>query len=249
MLISGYTLVAAYYWIDQLNPWAARFGDEFGIRWDGLAYLAGVLLAGSILLRWARKGWLLIKEGKVFTFILCAAMGVTIGGRLGYCLLHNTHDIIHRPLEIFALWHGSLASHGGGAGLIIALWVFARQREMSVLPLLDATAANGPMGIALGRIANFINGRLWGKPTSMPWGVIFPQAPTVNGLQVPRYPSQLYAAGVEGLFVFLVARWVCARRHIRALLPPPFLSRIESADSLTSSGGSRILVSQFTGAR
>jgi phosphatidylglycerol---prolipoprotein diacylglyceryl transferase len=199
------------YWIDQLNPWVVRFGDGFGIRWYGLAYLAGFLLAGWILSRWARKGRLPIREDEVITFILRAALGVIIGGRLGYCLFYNLHEVMHRPLEVFAVWHGGMASHGGIAGLIIAIWLFARQRGVSPLPLLDAAAATGPVGIALGRIANFVNGELWGRPATVPWAVIFPQAPLVNGLQVPRHPSQLYAAGIEGILVFLIALWVFER--------------------------------------
>ena len=188
-----------------------QFGNGFGIRWYGLAYLVGFLLAGWILLRWARKGRLPIKVEDVSAFILYSALGVMVGGRLAYCLFYNLHDVIRHPLEIFAVWHGGMASHGGIAGLIIAIWVFARQRGVNVLPLLDAAAATGPLGIAFGRIANFINGELWGRPTAVPWAVIFPQAPVVNRLQVPRHPSQLYAAGIEGLLVFLVAQWAYAR--------------------------------------
>ncbi len=212
MSISRATPVMGHhYWIDQLSPWAVQFGNGFGIRWYGLAYLAGFLLAGWILLRWARKGRLPIKADEVPAFILYAAMGVIIGGRLGYCLFYDAPDVIHHPLEVFALWHGGMASHGGIAGLIIALWVFARRRGISALPLLDVAAATGPLGIALGRIANFINGELWGRPASVPWAVIFPQAPLVNGLQVPRHASQLYAAVIEGLLVFLIAQWVYAK--------------------------------------
>jgi phosphatidylglycerol:prolipoprotein diacylglycerol transferase len=134
-----------------------------------------------------------------------------IGGRLGYCFLYTGPYVLHHPLEVFELWHGGMASHGGIAGLILAVWLFARRRNVSVLALLDAAAATGPLGIAFGRIANFINGELWGRPTSVPWAVIFPHAPLVNGLEVPRHPSQLYAAGIEGLLVFFIAQWVCVR--------------------------------------
>lgn len=138
-------------------------------------------------------------------------MGVIIGGRLGHCLFYNLHEVIHHPLEVFALWDGGMASHGGIAGLIFAILLFARRRGVSTLVLLDAAAATGPLGIALGRIANFVNGELWGRPASVPWAVIFPQAPLVNGVQVPRHPSQLYAAGIEGVLLFLIAQWVFAR--------------------------------------
>ena len=200
-----------HYWIDQLNPWVIRFSGGWGIRWYGLAYFAGFLLAGWILLRWARRGRLPIPPEEVLNFILYAAAGVMIGGRLGYCFLYNGSYVFHHPLEIFEVWHGGMASHGGIAGLILALWLFTHRRHVSLLPLLDAAAATGPLGIAFGRVANFINGELWGRPATVPWAVIFPQAPLVNGLQVPRHPSQIYAAGIEGFLVFIVAQWVYAR--------------------------------------
>jgi len=199
------------YWIDDLNPWVVRFYGDVGIRWYGLAYLAGMLAAGWILLRWARRGRLPIKQDDVSIFIMYAGTGMMIGGRLGYCLFYNAHEVIHQPLEILALWHGGMASHGGIIGLVAAIWVFALQRGLKPQALVDAAAATGPLGIALGRLANFVNGELWGRSTNVPWAVVFPQAPLVNGVQVPRHPSQIYAAGIEGVLVFLIAQWVYAR--------------------------------------
>ncbi|HEX4065623.1 MAG TPA: prolipoprotein diacylglyceryl transferase [Acidobacteriaceae bacterium] len=203
--------VGGRYWIDQLNPWVMRFGDGWGIRWYGLAYLAGFLVAGWVLLRWARERRLSIPPEELPGFVLYAALGVMIGGRLGYCLFYSGPYVLHHPLEIIELWHGGMASHGGVVGLILAVWLFARKRHVSVAPLLDAAAATAPLGVAFGRIANFINGELWGRPSTVPWAVIFPQAPLVNGIEVPRHPSQLYAAGIEGLLVFLIAQWIYAR--------------------------------------
>lgn len=147
-----------------------------------------------------------IKEEEVPAFALYSALGVMIGGRLGYCLLYQAHNILRQSLEILTFWRGGMASHGGIAGLIIALWAFACQRGMSVLPLLDTAAATVPLGIA-----NFINGVLSGRATSVPWAVIFPQAPLVNGIQVPWHPSQIYAAGIDGFLVFLVVQWIYSR--------------------------------------
>lgn len=211
LLTADHPIAAHHYWVDRLSPWVVQFGNGFGIRWYGLAYLAGFLLAGWIFARWARKGRLPIGEEEVTTFIFYAAMGVMIGGRLGYCLFYNLHEVAHHPLEIFALWDGGMASHGGIAGLILAIWLFVRRRAVSALVLLDAAAATGPLGIAFGRIANFVNGELWGRPATVPWAVIFPQAPLVNGVEVPRHPSQLYAAGIEGMLLFLIAQWVFRR--------------------------------------
>lgn len=211
MTAAGFLFDEHPFWVDRLNPWVLRFGDGFGIRWYGLAYLAGILLAGWILWRWARQGRLPIQGEEVSVFLLYAGMGVMIGGRLGYCLFYNLHAVIHDPLEVFRVWHGGMASHGGMLGMIVAIWIFARRRRVHFLAMLDAAAATGPLGIALGRLANFVNGELWGRPSRVPWAVIFPQAPLVNGAEVPRHPSQLYAAVIEGILVFLIAQWVYAR--------------------------------------
>ena len=207
IMISGnFPSVSHLDWIDRLNPRVVRLDTGFGMRWYGLAYLAGFLLTGWILLRWARKGRLSIKEGQVPTFVLYSALGVMIGGRLGYCLLYEAHNIFHQPLVIFALWHGGMASHGLIAGLIIVLWAFACQRGLSALPLLGAAAATLPPGIA-----NFIKGELWARPTGVPWAVNCPHAPLVNGVQVLPHPRPLYAADGEGFLVFLVIQWIYCR--------------------------------------
>jgi len=111
-------------------------------------------------------------------------------------------------LEILAIWHGGMASHGGILGLVTAILIFAWKRGLNPLIFLYAAAVTRPLGIALGRMANFINGELWGRSTSIPWAVIFPKAPTVNWVGVPRHPSQLYAAGMEGLLVLAMAQWI-----------------------------------------
>jgi phosphatidylglycerol---prolipoprotein diacylglyceryl transferase len=204
-------LAAHRYWVDRLNPWLVHFGGHFGIRWYGLAYLAGFLLATWIFSRWSREGRLPIPQDEVFPFILYVALGVMIGGRLGYCILYNAHDCFHHPLEIFRVWQGGMASHGGIAGMAISVCLYARRHHVRALPLVDAAAATGPLGIMLGRCANFVNGELWGRPTHVPWAVIFPDAPLVDAHPVPRHPSQLYAAGIEGILVFLVGQWVYRR--------------------------------------
>jgi len=200
------------YWVDHLDPWAVHFYGNFGIRWYGLAYLAGICFAALIFLRWARRGRLPISTDDVTTLIAYATTGVIVGGRLGYCIFYNLHEVLHHPLEIFAVWHGGMASHGGILGLVIGIWIFARQRKLDPWIFLDAAAATGPLGIFFGRIANFINGELWGRPSWVSWAVIFPNAPLVDGIDVPRHPSQLYAALIEGLLVFAVAQWVFHRQ-------------------------------------
>jgi phosphatidylglycerol:prolipoprotein diacylglycerol transferase len=206
-MISGISPAVSHQsWIDRLNRSVVRLDTGFGIRWYGLAYLAGFLLIGWILLRWARKGRPPIEEVEVPTFVFYSALGVLIGGTLGYYLLYQAHNILYQPLEIFALWHGGRASHVGIAGLIIVLWAFVPQPGMSVMSLLDAGAATIPQGIA-----NFINGELWGRPASVPWAGIFPQVPLLDGIQVRRHTSQLYAAGFEEFLVLLAAQWTYLR--------------------------------------
>lgn len=197
-----------HYWVDRLNPWVVHFGGNVGIRWYGIAYLVGILAAYLIFVGWAKRGSLPIPENDVATLIVYAAIGVVLGGRLGYCFLYDFREVLHHPLEIVAVWHGGMASHGGILGMIVAIWLFARQRKLAPWIFLDAAAATGPIGIACGRIANFINGELWGRPAFVPWAVIFPDAPLVHGVNLPRHPSQLYAAGIEGVMVFVVAQWV-----------------------------------------
>jgi phosphatidylglycerol---prolipoprotein diacylglyceryl transferase len=197
-----------HYWVDNLDPWAIHFYGNFGIRWYGLSYAAGILVAAWFFSRWARQGRLPVPFDQVGTLITYTAIGVLVGGRLGYCTFYNAQEIIRHPLEVFAVWHGGMASHGGILGLFLALCIFARQHLINPLQLLDAAAAVGPLGIAFGRIANFINGELWGRPATIPWAVIFPQAPLIHGVNVPRHPSQLYACLIEGLLVFIIGQWL-----------------------------------------
>jgi phosphatidylglycerol---prolipoprotein diacylglyceryl transferase len=174
MATSVNSLISAnQYWIDRLNPWLVHFGNGFGVRWYGLAYLAGFLLAGWILARWARSGKLPIPETDVASFILYAALGVMIGGRLGYCLLYNLHEVAHRPLEILEVWHGGMASHGGMAGLIVAVWFFARRRDLNTLSLLG-NGRNRAARHRLGPHREFCEWRTVGQTNSCPLGGRFP---------------------------------------------------------------------------
>ena len=200
-----------HYWVNRLNPWIVHFSGNFGIRWYGVAYLLGIYIAWFLFVRWARNGRLPIPPEDVTILILYAAVGVVIGGRLGYCIFYNLPYCIHHPLEIFKVWHGGMASHGGILGLTIAILIFTRKRKLDTWLFLDAAAAVGPIGIFFGRIANFINGELWGRPAHVPWAVIFPRAPLVNGVNVPRHPSELYAAVIEGLMCCAVAQWIFRR--------------------------------------
>ena len=160
-------------------------------------------------------------EKQVDDLILWVALGIILGGRLGYILFYDTHVIWTDPLEILKPWHGGMSFHGGAIGVTIALFFFARANRIDLLRLADLTAPCVPIGLFFGRIANFINGELWGRPTHAPWGIVFCNArlrATIGcpaGL-LPRHPSQLYEAGLEGVALFCILRWAT---HGAKLLP------------------------------
>jgi phosphatidylglycerol:prolipoprotein diacylglycerol transferase len=248
LLIAVVTLRAAEaatgadgHWVHDLSPFIIEFGkgSGLGIRWYGMAYLAGLLWGYWIVRRWSRVGRAPLDDHQLQDFILYAGLGMIIGGRLGYCLLYNGRATFSDPLYIFRLWEGGMASHGGIVGLACGAALFARKRGKSFLVLLDLIGATGPMGIALGRIANFINGELWGRPTDVPWAVIFPASiPTPPGIRdgevhawqmahlseaVARHPSQLYAAVVEGFLLLLILLPLHARHRRPGLTGGLFL--------------------------
>ena len=184
------------------------------IRWYALAYIAGILLGwryGVGLIRNARL-WSPaappITTAQIDDLILWVTLGIIGGGRLGYVLFYGRGAFLADPLEIVKVWHGGMSFHGGFLGVMVAIIGFARVNRVDMLRLADLVAPCVPIGLFFGRIANFINGELWGRPTTLPWGIIFPNAPA-DGL--PRHPSQLYEAGLEGLVLFLILLWATHR--------------------------------------
>jgi phosphatidylglycerol:prolipoprotein diacylglycerol transferase len=174
----------------------------FPIRWYALAYIAGILLgwayARAIIKRpalWGGRAPLTVTDFD--DFILWVTLGIIVGGRLGQVLFYEFAYFSAHPLEIVMLWHGGMSFHGGFLGCVVAVVLFARARKIPILSLGDLTCAVGPIGLFLGRVANFINGELWGRPSDVPWAMIFPRAPD----PLPRHPSQLYEAALEGLLV------------------------------------------------
>lgn len=171
------------------------------IRWYALAYIAGILL-----------GWLyaraIIRSEKLWggapplsatdfdDFVLWVTLGIILGGRIGYVLFYNLPHFAAHPLEALEVWKGGMSFHGGFIGCVLAVVLFAKARGISILSLGDITCAVGPIGLFLGRIANFVNGELWGRPTDVPWAFVFPHAGPL-----PRHPSQLYEAALEGLLL------------------------------------------------
>jgi phosphatidylglycerol---prolipoprotein diacylglyceryl transferase len=185
------------------DPIAISFG-WFAIRWYALAYIGGIVF-GWIYARSLLKNERLwggpapISVTQLDDFILWVTVGIILGGRTGYVLFYNLPFFVQHPAEIFELWKGGMSFHGGFLGCVIAVIWFARAHNVPILSLGDITTAVGPIGLFLGRIANFINGELWGRPAdpSLPWAMIFP-----NGGPWPRHPSQLYEAGMEGILLF-----------------------------------------------
>jgi len=187
----------------DFDPILIRIGP-FAIRWYALAYICGILI-GWVYARaivaskrlWGGPAPMTVVDFD--DFILWVTLGIILGGRTGYVLFYNFPYFAAHPVEIFQLWKGGMSFHGGFVGCIVAVALFARRRHIPVLSLGDVVCAVGPIGLFLGRIANFINGELWGRPTDVPWAMVFP-----GGGGVPRHPSQLYEAALEGLLLTAV---------------------------------------------
>ncbi len=186
-----------------INPVLISIGP-FAVRWYALAYIAGIV-AGWFYARAIIVSQRLWGGPAPFAvidfddFVIWATLGIILGGRIGYVLFYNLPHFAAHPLEIIQLWNGGMSFHGGVIGVITAIVLFALRRGVSVLSLGDVTTAVTPIGLFLGRLANFINGELWGRPTDVPWAMIFP-----NGGPIPRHPSQLYEATLEGLVLLAV---------------------------------------------
>lgn len=176
------------FWVHHLDPFIFRISDQFGIRWYGAAYLAG-FVAAFYLIKWlARKGYGVLKEREVGDFIFYAALfGVLVGGRLGYVLFYRPHMLIEDPIGIFRVWDGGMSSHGGILGLIIFTWVYAKRHHLSWTALGDNLVAVAPIGLLFGRLANFVNGELYGRVTHVPWAMQFPA-------ELLDHPSEAAAA-------------------------------------------------------
>jgi phosphatidylglycerol:prolipoprotein diacylglycerol transferase len=149
-----------------------------------------------------------MKGGDLDDFIVWAALGVVVGGRLGYILFYDLPHYIADPADILAVWHGGMSFHGGFLGMMLAMTLFARSRHIPAWSLIDVVATGVPFGLFFGRIANFVNGELWGRPSDVPWAIVFPGAG-----DAPRHPSQLYEAALEGIMLFIAIRIATHRFH------------------------------------
>lgn len=188
-------------------------GFSFSLRWYALAYIAGLILGWQLIVAMMRRpaiwgGTPPMQADKVDDLLTWVILGVILGGRLGFVLFYEPAYYLANPGQILQVWQGGMSFHGGFAGVILATWIYARRNGIPVMRIADAMAVVAPIGLFFGRVANFINAELWGRPTDLPWGVIFPgqaaqACPGIEGL-CARHPSQLYEAGLEGLLLGLI---------------------------------------------
>ena len=204
----------------QIDPVAFHLGP-LAVHWYGLAYVIGILGWWRYSL-WLTKKFPLIDHKMIDDYLGWAIIGVVVGGRLGYVLFYNPEKYLENPLEIFQVWKGGMAFHGGLLGVVAATALYTYRRGVCFLNFTDLACCGVPIGLFFGRLANFINGELYGRITDSSWGMIFP-----NGGPLPRYPSQLYEAFLEGILLFLIlaygalfTRWP----HRRGLLTGIFLT-------------------------
>jgi phosphatidylglycerol:prolipoprotein diacylglycerol transferase len=193
-----------------IDPVAIALGP-FVVRWYALAYIAGLLMGWRYCLILADRPPRLVERRDIDDFLVWATLGVVLGGRIGYVLFYQPGYYLQHPVEALYLWHGGMSFHGGALGVTLAILLFTRARGLAVLAFSDIIAEAIPIGLFFGRIANFINGELFGRETDVPWAMVFP-----NGGPMPRHPSQLYEAVCEGLLLFLLllfAEYRGARRR------------------------------------
>ncbi len=206
------------HYIHNINPIVFELGGPLAVRWYGLSYLLGFITAILLLRHWSKKGEFEVSTAEVSNFVvLLAFFGVFLGGRLGYVLLYGFAEFMSNPLYLFKVWEGGMASHGGLVGVLLFMVWYAKKHQHSFWNLGDNMACTAALGFAFGRLANFINGELWGRITPVNWGIIFPQEvglhygqysrPMIEkmiktGELMPRHPSQLYQSFAEGFLVF-----------------------------------------------
>ena len=184
----------------------------FALRWYSLAYIGGILLGWRYLIGLLKEEASPMMREYADDLISWIILGILIGGRLGYVLFYDFGAYLAQPLNILRLWEGGMSFHGGALGTGLAIFVFARRNKLEWLRIFDYVSMCAPIGLFLGRLANFVNGELWGRPTTLPWGIIFPDAGPL-----PRHPSQIYEAVLEGPVLFLILwclfRFTSARRR------------------------------------
>ncbi|WP_299604261.1 prolipoprotein diacylglyceryl transferase [uncultured Tateyamaria sp.] len=198
------------------------FGMELALRWYALAYIVGIIIGWRLVVMALKAPRLWpnqtppLSPGQTEDMLTWIILGVLLGGRIGYVLFYQPGTYLSDPLSIIAIWEGGMSFHGGMLGVILAFWLYTRRHKLPLLTTADAVAIGTPPGLLLGRMANFINAELWGRPTELPWGVVFPgqaaqYCPDIVGA-CARHPSQLYEAFLEGFVLLVVLLWMAWRR-------------------------------------
>lgn len=182
----------------EIDPVLLQIGP-FAIRWYALAYITGLVLGWRMMVHFVRREQKGLTAQKVDDFLVWATLGVILGGRIGYVLFYKPDFYFANPTEIFMVWQGGMSFHGGFLGVVISAFLFCRKHKIETYLLADLLSVVAPIGLFFGRIANFINGELFGRVTDVPWAMIFP-----HGGNLPRHPSQLYEAALEGLLLFII---------------------------------------------
>ena len=192
----------------EIDPVALALGP-IKIHWYGLAYLTGLAFAWWLAARRTRAPWSVVRREQIDDLIFYAALGIVLGGRIGYTLFYGGDRLADDPAWILRVWQGGMSFHGGLLGVLIAMYLFARRQGIAYGSLMDFVAPLVPVGLALGRLGNFIGQELWGRPTDAPWAMIFPNDP----LQLARHPSQLYQFALEGVLLFVLLLWFSSRER------------------------------------
>ena len=182
----------------HIDPVIFSFGP-LAIRWYGMMYLFGFIGGYFMMCHVAKLRKMSINNETISDLLFYGVLGVVLGGRIGYTLFYNSRYYFNHPLKIFYVWEGGMSFHGGLIGVVIVLFLFCRIRKLNLFMVADLVVSAVPIGLGFGRIGNFINSELWGRVTDLPWGMVFP-----NGGPLPRHPSQLYEAGLEGIVLFVL---------------------------------------------
>ena len=201
----------------QLNPVAFSLGP-IKVYWYGLMYLFGFISARLLALWRVKHYHLAWTKEQIDDLIFYAAIGVIVGGRCGYMLLYNTHETLLHPLNILKIWEGGMSFHGGLLGVMLALLILAKHLKKSFWEVTDFMIPLVPLGLAAGRVGNFINGELWGRVSSVPWAMIFPHVD-----YFPRHPSQLYECALEGIGLFILIWWYANKPRASGCVSAVFL--------------------------
>jgi phosphatidylglycerol:prolipoprotein diacylglycerol transferase len=199
LLTSLSTAAGDYVRFTDLGLSPTLFDWPFPLRWYSLAYLAGILVGWWYLMKLIERPGAPMARRHADDMVFYATLGIILGGRLGYVLFYRPEFYFSDPVQILRLWDGGMSLHGGVIGTILGILWLARKHKLQPLRICDYVACCAPFGLFFGRLANFVNGELWGRATDVPWAIVFPA-----GGEVPRHPSQLYEAGLEGVLLFLI---------------------------------------------